>query len=64
MNWEVISLPPSADALLDKAGVDGFSKMQVLAAILHWFCGSRLQDRVRMVQEYLALNDPPGPAAG
>jgi hypothetical protein len=64
VNWEVISLPPSANGLLNKARVGGFSKVQVLVGILHWFCGSRLQDRVRMVQEYLALNDPPGPAAG
>lgn len=57
MNWENILLPKSSDALLNKAGVKPFSKVQALAAILFWFAAFPAEMRIAMIHEYLNERD-------
>ncbi len=45
MRWHVLPVPPSAKLMLSKTGVTGFSKVQVLTAVLDWF--ARLPPAVR-----------------
>jgi hypothetical protein len=58
MHWESISMPKSAHALLDKAGVRPFSKVQALTAILWWFARLPLGMRIAMIHQYLLQSLP------
>jgi hypothetical protein len=47
-----LSISPSVNILLSKAGVKAFSKTQVLVAMLHWFATFPVGTRLEILRDY------------
>jgi hypothetical protein len=58
MLWQPVFVPPSADALLNKARAEntgrrsGFSKTQEFVAALHWFISLPTESQVAIVVDF------------
>jgi hypothetical protein len=63
MAWLPVSLPDSAEVLLNKTGVKGFSKPQTLAAVLDWFLRLPLSYQAQVARDY-AEHIPAGNRGG